>query len=135
MTPFHRNFLFLVVSLFVFIASSFPCRRLTLPTSGRSCETRHTDRRLILPVIGLCAFSDLDFGQYCSPRKSSGTSLSPVVSYTTYLCHFWPLVPKICILVIPLPRCFGWPFQATLGAKSSLLRQGKGIQEEDLVLY
>ena len=67
-TPFHRNFLFLLVSLFVFIASSFPCCRLILPTSGRECETRHTDRRLILPVIGLCAFSDLDFGQYCSPR-------------------------------------------------------------------
>merc|ERR1711972_1057143 len=50
--------------------------------------------------------SDLDFGQYCSPSWSSGTSLSPVVSYTTYLCHFWPLVPEICILVIPSSKMF-----------------------------
>ena len=49
------------------------------------CAMRQTDRRLILPVIGNFALSDLDFGQHCPVRRRSRTWRSPPAS----LCHIF----------------------------------------------
>ena len=60
--------------------SSFQCRLFS-----SQCAMRQTDRRLILPVIGNFALSDLDFGQHCPVRRRSRTWRSPPAS----LCHIF----------------------------------------------